>query len=141
MPKHVNPRGGKTTNWGAGCGESGRPVRREGESQALPTPIKLFRHTGTGRSFGVRRLVAAFLSNYDCSDPRAEALAAVIGWLLQNGLLTESEQSPVVAALVLPFPHEHQLPAGHSNGVPTVQDPNDLCGVSGMASGIPDRKS
>src|ERR1035438_1252813 len=41
MPKHVNPHGGKTTNWRAGCGRSARPVRREGESQALPTPIKL----------------------------------------------------------------------------------------------------
>src|ERR1035438_442597 len=41
MSKLVNPRGGKTTNWRAGCGRSARPVRREGESQALPTPIKL----------------------------------------------------------------------------------------------------
>src|ERR1035438_5057115 len=40
MSKLVNPRGGKTTNWRAGCGRSARPVRREGESQALPTPIK-----------------------------------------------------------------------------------------------------
>jgi hypothetical protein len=38
----VNPRGGKTTDWRAGCGRTARPVRREGEwliPLSLP-PIK-----------------------------------------------------------------------------------------------------
>jgi hypothetical protein len=42
----VNPLGGKTTHWRAGCGKSARPVRREwGPTQSvLPTPILLQRN-------------------------------------------------------------------------------------------------
>src|SRR2546426_966246 len=41
MRCHVNPLGGKTTNWRAGCRRSACPVRREGErsQSSLPTPI------------------------------------------------------------------------------------------------------
>ena len=40
MLRYVNPLGGKTTDWRAGCGRPACPVRREGESLAiLPTPI------------------------------------------------------------------------------------------------------
>jgi hypothetical protein len=35
MRKRVNPLGGKTTDWRAGCGRTACPVRREGE----PKPI------------------------------------------------------------------------------------------------------
>ena len=36
----VNPYPGKTTNWRAVCGKSACTVRREGEQDALPTPIQ-----------------------------------------------------------------------------------------------------
>jgi len=38
MPKRVNPRGGKTTNWRAGCGRTACPVRREGEPKPIGPP-------------------------------------------------------------------------------------------------------
>ena len=40
--KHVNPHGGKTTNWRAGCGRSACPVRREGESKPIGSSYPLF---------------------------------------------------------------------------------------------------
>jgi len=38
-PRAVNPLGGKTTNWRAGCGRPACPVRREGERLALSLPL------------------------------------------------------------------------------------------------------
>ena len=39
MRQFVNPYPGKTTDWRAVCGKSACTVRREGEQDALPTPI------------------------------------------------------------------------------------------------------
>jgi hypothetical protein len=39
MMQFVNPSPGKTTDWRAVCGRSACTVRREGEQDALPTPI------------------------------------------------------------------------------------------------------
>src|SRR5207245_4335525 len=40
MSRPVNPRGGNTTDWRAGCGKPARPVRREGKRfTALSLPL------------------------------------------------------------------------------------------------------
>src|SRR5262245_51510440 len=41
MPWSVNPLGGNTTDWRAGCGRSARPVRREGERSRSPYPYRV----------------------------------------------------------------------------------------------------
>ena len=38
MRLRVNPQGGKTTNWRAGCGRTACPVRREGEQNPICSP-------------------------------------------------------------------------------------------------------
>src|SRR5579872_3688731 len=38
MPWLLNPLGGKTIDWKAGCGKSARPVWREGEPNSIGSP-------------------------------------------------------------------------------------------------------
>ena len=42
MRRFASPLGGKTIDRRAGCGRPASPVRREGETTSLPTPITTF---------------------------------------------------------------------------------------------------
>jgi hypothetical protein len=62
MRKHVNPLGGKTTDWRAGCGRTACPVRREGESKPIGSsyPYNLIERIDS--TVATRRNVCAHLT-------------------------------------------------------------------------------